>query len=787
MMLANVAWILASNGDRVLTIDWDLEAPGLHRYFQPFLKDKSLSATDGLMDAITEFVEAAVSLEIEAQVADVSTETTPPKEKPAAPASPENPDWYKSYANLLRYAVTLNYKFPGKGRLDLIGSGRQGPAYAAKVNLFDWEQFFVKFAGAAFLQAAKDFIQQKYEYVLIDSRTGVSDTSGICTMEMPDALVVCFTLNNQSIEGARAMTLAAQEYRSRSSLGPIATFPVPCRVEQYESDRVELGRELARVRFRQFVPPAPASEDQERYLQQYWGNVEVPYVPKYAYEEILACFGDQPHLKSSVLSSAEQIATLIRGETTELLPPSDEERAAVMQLFLRKPNIVTTAEEFVACLSPSDQESARRLFTRLVQASSTKGPSTPDVPWQASLGEMPEDALRLLDKAVAARLITTTGEGANPALNLSDTRLVSAWPRLTAWIDREREFLVWRQQFDQLFRTWEASNGDPDDLLTGTSLSEASKWVVARVSELTKQELSFIETSRKADEQVRQEAAETLASPAVQRRVRNADWEEKQRLENRVRQLETLSRGSMLRRLSAATVGIVILIIAGYWLWSHLSKTNVSGQGQSIGSSQQASTGTANQVVSIDQQLQTGARRKEANTLLSLGVVNSYEAAAKLDPLQGVLGIDKVLATRTKDGHFGPASQFAQAARIDYLRSSEPLLDSSPELRKYICAHNSFVIVASEKVAHAAAGLKYWREKFPLAEIGPASANNPDWVPIITDFFLTCSEAMQKAIAIQQEYGAKYGSTPSQGLYSLPDCPPCSSQVAPPPQSKLAK
>jgi len=28
MALANIAWILASNGKRVLIIDWDLEAPG---------------------------------------------------------------------------------------------------------------------------------------------------------------------------------------------------------------------------------------------------------------------------------------------------------------------------------------------------------------------------------------------------------------------------------------------------------------------------------------------------------------------------------------------------------------------------------------------------------------------------------------------------------------------------------------------------------------------------------------------------------------------------------------
>ena len=47
-------------------------------------------------------------------------------------------------------------------------------------------------------------MRRRYHYILIDSRTGVSDTSGICTVQMPDLLVVCFTYNNQSIEGADA-------------------------------------------------------------------------------------------------------------------------------------------------------------------------------------------------------------------------------------------------------------------------------------------------------------------------------------------------------------------------------------------------------------------------------------------------------------------------------------------------------------------------------------------------------------------------------------------------------
>ena len=49
--------------------------------------------------------------------------------------------------------------------------------------------------------------------MLIGSRTGVSDTSGICTVHMPDTLVVCFTLNYQSIKGAFAVAQSVREQR----------------------------------------------------------------------------------------------------------------------------------------------------------------------------------------------------------------------------------------------------------------------------------------------------------------------------------------------------------------------------------------------------------------------------------------------------------------------------------------------------------------------------------------------------------------------------------------------
>jgi MinD-like ATPase involved in chromosome partitioning or flagellar assembly len=43
MALANVAhilaWRIAAPGKRVLAIDWDLEAPGLHKYFVDQLRE----------------------------------------------------------------------------------------------------------------------------------------------------------------------------------------------------------------------------------------------------------------------------------------------------------------------------------------------------------------------------------------------------------------------------------------------------------------------------------------------------------------------------------------------------------------------------------------------------------------------------------------------------------------------------------------------------------------------------------------------------------------------------
>jgi len=164
MAVANVAWILASGGKRVLTVDWDLEAPGLHRYYAPFLSDKDLTASDGLIDLLIEFRDATATSD--------------------DGASDEK--WHEAYADIAPFVVSLDWDFPSGGTLDLLPAGRQGASYSARVNSFDWEEFYERRGGGVFLEAVKEKMRADYDYVLIDSRTGVSDTSGVCTVQMPE-------------------------------------------------------------------------------------------------------------------------------------------------------------------------------------------------------------------------------------------------------------------------------------------------------------------------------------------------------------------------------------------------------------------------------------------------------------------------------------------------------------------------------------------------------------------------------------------------------------------------
>jgi Mrp family chromosome partitioning ATPase/tetratricopeptide (TPR) repeat protein len=327
MALANVAWILASQGQRVLIVDWDLEAPGLHRYFHPFLLDKDLTSSRGLIDLLWDFVTEAMT--------------------PVQPHERER-GWHQEHANILRYAIAVRWRFRNeKGRIDLVPAGKQGPSYSSRVNSFNWQNFYERLGGGVFLEAVKEKMRGQYDYILIDSRTGVSDTSGICTVQMPDTLAVFYTANTQSIDGAAAVAASVHEQwifqrtdQPNTEPRERRMFPVMTRVELGEKDKVDLARTYARSKFDRLLDLSMIVRT------EYWAGVETLYVPWYAYEEVLATFGDKPNESNSLLASAEKLtAFLTDGLVSKLDPPEEVDRATVLQQFSRGTISTAMAEQ----------------------------------------------------------------------------------------------------------------------------------------------------------------------------------------------------------------------------------------------------------------------------------------------------------------------------------------------------------------------------------------------------------------------------------------------------------
>ncbi len=307
MALANVAWILASNGKRVLAVDWDLESPGLHKFFHPFIDQAAIVATPGVIEMIGDFAHAA----------------TNPEPRPG--------NWHVAYARVVPHAVSLTWDhFPGDGTLDLLFAGRQNPDYAAAVGYFDWDNFYDRLGGGQFFDAMRDDMKRNYDYALIDSRTGLSDIAGICTIQLPDVLVDCFTLNDQSIEGAAqvARQVASRQHHARN----IRILPVPMRIEDGEKEKLDIGRALARKTFDRL----PAASPTER-SASYWGSVEIPYKPYYAFEEALATFGDEPDMPASLLAAFERLTTAITaGEVSSMPQLPEETRLRYRLAFTRR-------------------------------------------------------------------------------------------------------------------------------------------------------------------------------------------------------------------------------------------------------------------------------------------------------------------------------------------------------------------------------------------------------------------------------------------------------------------
>ena len=172
--LVNAAVTLALRGRRVLTVDFDIEAPGLDTFDVLRPRDES----PGVIDFVASYLDSG-----------------------------QAPD----AANFIGECPDIGEQ---GGRLWIMPSGRNG-TYAANFNQIDWGELYEKRDGYLLLEDLKEQWNRivQPDYVLIDSRTGHTDTGGICTRQLPDSVVILFFPNEQNLRG---LTEVVRDIRSEA-------------------------------------------------------------------------------------------------------------------------------------------------------------------------------------------------------------------------------------------------------------------------------------------------------------------------------------------------------------------------------------------------------------------------------------------------------------------------------------------------------------------------------------------------------------------------------------------
>ena len=210
LVVANVAFYLAQFGQKVVAMDLDLEAPGLHYKLLPTAADQDVTPARGLVDYLHAFIDQG-----------------------------ELPDRIEDYL------VQVPLRPSIAGQVHLMAAGAvPSPDYWHKLARINWHELFYSddAQGIPLFLEIKERIRAAYEpdFLLIDARTGITEIGGVATTVLPDQLV-CLLLNNrENLEGARAVLRGIRNVPRPPGAAPqVQVIPVLSRLPTREKPEDE--------------------------------------------------------------------------------------------------------------------------------------------------------------------------------------------------------------------------------------------------------------------------------------------------------------------------------------------------------------------------------------------------------------------------------------------------------------------------------------------------------------------------------------------------------------------
>jgi len=202
MALVNVAVAEAKLGRRVLVVDFDLEAPGLPSY-QVF---RESGCDRGVVDYISSYQASGMAPNANEFITQCEVDGSP---------------------------------------IWLMPAGRHTKrGYTDALNAIDWQELYEHQEGYLMFEDLKrQWANIGFDYVLIDSRTGHTDVGGICTRQLPDAVVVMFLPNEQNIAGL-APIVESIRAESKKRKKPIALHFCASNVPDLDDEKEILSEAL---------------------------------------------------------------------------------------------------------------------------------------------------------------------------------------------------------------------------------------------------------------------------------------------------------------------------------------------------------------------------------------------------------------------------------------------------------------------------------------------------------------------------------------------------------------
>ena len=206
MALVNIGAWLARHGRRVLLVDFDLESPGISHYALPNSKPERKGVIDYLFEM---------------------SHGTPPTS--------------------LEEFYFESFQYKNDGVLYVMPAGRAS-SHVSRFEQLNLGELYRQGQGYLILENLKSLWKTEVtpDYVLIDSRTGYNEVAGICTRQLPDAVVATFIPSPQNLNGLAEVLAQIRAQNREDWRDPIQLHFLASSVPSVDDEDGQISDAIAR-------------------------------------------------------------------------------------------------------------------------------------------------------------------------------------------------------------------------------------------------------------------------------------------------------------------------------------------------------------------------------------------------------------------------------------------------------------------------------------------------------------------------------------------------------------